>query len=231
MRRRDETVRARRRGAARSWLAAPHGFAASFSVAAALGAAALGPTAAVGGPAAPLSVKDRRSAAEPGAGSWYPQGAWGPQDDAGRRAQRAASPGPTASLAAAEPQPFRLGGGRFLIDLPPTAQISADPGGSYAWIELVPGAEASPSIWLETPFDENQPFAFNALEELGAQSRLDYRASVGVDGVGERQAHLDGRLSLGAARWSVSCTLKHPDVMAADALWCLPYLRSVRAAP
>ncbi|MEL6978885.1 MAG: hypothetical protein AAGM38_09425, partial [Pseudomonadota bacterium] len=145
---------------------------------------------------------------------------------------------PTAPIRAAqaqepprlEPHAFGIGGERFAIDLPADAQIAEDPGGAYVWIEVAPSDEAAPTLWLEAPYDENQPFALNAAAEFSAGARLEYRTSLAIDGVGEREAHLDGRLTLGPRVWSVSCVLRPEMARADDAEWCLPYLRSIAPA-
>ena len=33
--------------------------------------------------------------------------------------------------------------------------------GAFVWIELAPGTRNSPSIWLESPYDDTQPFAYD----------------------------------------------------------------------
>lgn len=125
---------------------------------------------------------------------------------------------------------FRLGGGRYEIELPESATISSPPGGGFAWIELAPSEAATRTLWIETPFDETQPFAFNAEAVWSGARRLDFRASIATDEFGGRAAHLDGRFALGAQVWSVACALEREEVEAREALWCLPLLRSVKPA-
>lgn len=130
-----------------------------------------------------------------------------------------------------EPRDFSLGGERYRIDLPEKASVSEDPNGAFVWIELTPGRRSSPSIWLETPYDETQPFAFDHQKNWSAGRSLDYRTEVSVDGSGGPEASLDGRLAYDGHRWSVACALQKEGAVSADADWCLPLLGSIEVAP
>ena len=130
------------------------------------------------------------------------------------------------------PRAFTLGGERFTIDLPEPAAIAEDEGGAFAWIELKPGGRTSPSIWLETPYDDTQPFAYDQHAQWSG-GRLDYRLAVNAEsaGSGGPEGNLDGRLAFAERLWSVSCKWQREGIVAEEADWCLPLLKSLEHSP
>ncbi|MEM9725285.1 MAG: hypothetical protein AAF909_07475 [Pseudomonadota bacterium] len=129
-----------------------------------------------------------------------------------------------------EPRDFTLGAARLKMELPEDAAISESPDNAFVWIEIAPDTRSSPNIWLE-PFDQDLPFDLSQTQQWRGGGEIIYRMALSEGGSGGAEANLDGRLTLGAQQFTVSCRIQVEDAAEADGGWCLPLLATLRLAP
>jgi hypothetical protein len=135
--------------------------------------------------------------------------------------------GASAQTTPSAPHRFQLDGQRLAIELPPHAAIRVAPDGKDVRIDVRPSTRQPTAISLRPLPEGEAAERFDRTEALGGSRSLMYRISAASVGSGGPEAFLDGHLTLAGHQYIVTCHVQGDSIALDDAVWCLPYLRTL----
>ena len=125
---------------------------------------------------------------------------------------------------------FTLSGQRLSLGLPSGAAIRATPDSKHLHIDVRQSTRHPMAITLRPLLEGEAIERFDQSEALGDSRSLKYRLATASVGSGGPEAFLDGHLTVAGRLYVVACHIQADSVTIGDAVWCLPYLRTLIAA-